>query len=264
MDKLEMEIKKRLKELMALESEITVFLRSAPNGILRIAHKKNYVQYYHKTEDSKPNGKYIRKADIQIAGLLAQKDYAEKMLCRIESEISELKNIMHEYEGNSIQNLFGELSKDRQLLVKSYFLTDQEYAVQWKSLHELPKLENVDEDAIYTDNGEIVKSKSEKILADLFLKNGIPYVYEWPLNLEGYGRVKPDFTLINVRTRKEYIWEHYGMLDNSEYSEKAVKKTETYERNNYFPGENLILSYETLNHPLNMKIVNSLIKKYLL
>ena len=46
---------------------------------------------------------------------------------------------------------------------------------------------------IYTERGERVRSKSEKIIADkLFLQN-IPYHYERPIYLKGFGMVYPDF-----------------------------------------------------------------------
>lgn len=92
---------------------------------------------------------------------------------------------------------------------------------------------------------------------------GIPYVYEVPLYLEGYGYIKPDFVVLNKKNRREYYWEHLGMMDNKEYCEKAIKKIETFEKNGIFPGENLILTYETYEQPLNIKVVEKLISEYL-
>ena len=77
---------------------------------------------------------------------------------------------------------------------------------------------------ILTEKGESVKSKSEKIIADKLNMMNIPYCYEVPLYLKGYGYVKPDFKVLNVATRKEYYWEHYGMMDNKDYIIKALKK----------------------------------------
>ena len=45
---------------------------------------------------------------------------------------------------------------------------------------------------ILTEKGESVKSKSEKIIADKLNMMNIPYCYEVPLYLKGYGYVKPD------------------------------------------------------------------------
>ena len=72
----------------------------------------------------------------------------------------------------------------------------------------------------------------------------IPYCYEVPLYLKGYGYVKPDFKVLNVATRKEY-WEHYGMMDNKDYIIKALKKKNSYLSNNFIVGDNLIETYES-------------------
>lgn len=72
---------------------------------------------------------------------------------------------------------------------------------------------------------------------------GIPYKYEKPLYLKGYGIVYPDFTFLSKRTRKEIYWEHEGRMDDSEYAKTAIKKIKTYEDNGIYLGENLILTF---------------------
>lgn len=77
---------------------------------------------------------------------------------------------------------------------------------------------------ILTEKGESVKSKSEKIIADKLNMMNVPYCYEGPLYMKGYGHVKPDFKVVNVATRKEYYWEHFGLMSDEEYAKKAIKK----------------------------------------
>ena len=116
---------------------------------------------------------------------------------------------------------------------------------------------------ILTEKGERVRSKSEKILADFFYRNNIPYMYEKTLNLSGYGIVYPDFTFLSRKLRKEIYWEHEGMMDKPEYSIKAVKKLNSYQKNGILPRERLILTFETEQDVLNSKIVSELVDKYL-
>lgn len=68
------------------------------------------------------------------------------------------------------------------------------------------------------------------IIADLLNKEGIPYRYEYPIQLNGVGWIYPDFTVLNVRLRKEYYWEHLGMMDDYSYAEKALQKISSYEQ----------------------------------
>lgn len=53
------------------------------------------------------------------------------------------------------------------------------------------------------------------------------------------------------------------MMDNAEYAESALRKIETYQRNNIFPGDRLILTHETSKHPINSRLIEKLIFKYL-
>ena len=111
------------------------------------------------------------------------------------------------------------------------------------------------------DYGE---EKTEKILADYFYHAGISYKYEHPIFLKGFGVVYPDFTFLSRKTGEEIYWEHDGRMDDPEYARKAIRKIETYEKNGIFPGQKLILTFETLQDGLDMKVVESLVKEYLL
>ena len=117
---------------------------------------------------------------------------------------------------------------------------------------------------ILTEKGERVRSKSEKILADSFYRKNIPYKYEKPLHLKGYGIVYPDFTFLSRKKEKEIYWEHEGMMDRQEYARTAVKKIESYQTNHIYMGDRLIITFETEQCPLNFRIVENLIEKYLM
>ncbi len=75
--------------------------------------------------------------------------------------------------------------------------------------------------------------------------------------------VYPDFMTLNIQARKEIWWEHLGMMDDPNYVENAIRKIVSYEQNGIFPGENLILTYETKKNPLNQKVIKMMIQRYL-
>ena len=114
----------------------------------------------------------------------------------------------------------------------------------------------------YTENGERVRSKSEVIIANMLKKNHIPYRYECPLCPDGKTTIYPDFTILNVRTRKELYLEHLGMLDDTSYRKDAMKRINFYEKYGIFVGEKLILSFETSSEPLNQKNIQNKIDHY--
>jgi ATP-dependent DNA helicase RecQ len=88
-------------------------------------------------------------------------------------------------------------------------------------------------DRIYqTVSGEMVRSKSEVIIADLLAKDGISFEYEKDLEADGIGFL-PDFTLLV--NGKEYYWEHLGRLDLEQYRQNWAIKKAWYEA--HFPGQ---------------------------
>ena len=103
-----------------------------------------------------------------------------------------------------------------------------------------PKGFREEDPVIVTDRGERVRSKSEKILADYFYRQGIPYKYECPLYLKGFRQVYPDFTFLSRRTGKEIYWERI------------------------FPGERLILTFETEKTVLNTRMIERMVLRYLM
>ncbi len=70
--------------------------------------------------------------------------------------------------------------------------------------------------------------------------------------------------LLNKHNRQEYYWEHMEKMDDPEYAEQALLRINAYQKNGFIPGRNLILSYETKKHPIDMKIAEIQMREYLL
>ena len=73
----------------------------------------------------------------------------------------------------------------------------------------------------------------------------------------------PDFNCLNVRLRKEYYWEHLGMMGKEEYADRNVKKIEKYSLAEDFDEAGLILTMETENKPLDTRVIEEKIRRYL-
>lgn len=91
----------------------------------------------------------------------------------------------------------------------------------------------------------------------------IEYKYESPLILEDNYQVYPDFTFLNPSGDDEIYWEHFGMMDNQEYANSAIKKIDLYAKNGIYLGQNLIVTFESSKKSIDTKIVNSYIDNYL-
>ena len=241
------------------------YIKKAPEGTLRITRNHNTEQYYLRSDPKDTYGTYISKKDKELICGLAQKDYLQKLLQQAKNEKAQIKQLLEVYEPNKLKNIYDNIPKKRKKIVTPYILPENDFVNQWLNVEYERKSIDVESDnVIVTEKGEVVRSKSEKILADKFHLMNIPYHYEKPLHINGYGTIYPDYTVLNVRTRREYYWEHFGIMHQPDYCEKAIKKIESMQRNGIFIGDKLILTFESLNHPLNIRIVEGLIKKYLL
>lgn len=88
-------------------------------------------------------------------------------------------------------------------------------------------------------SGDMVRSKSEVIIANLLHKGGAPFYYE-KLLLAGDGTMRlPDFTL-SCRGEAFY-WEHLGLLDQTQYAAELERKRAWYQR--WFP-DRLVVTQE--------------------
>lgn len=99
------------------------------------------------------------------------------------------------------------------------------------------------------------------IIANKLYQYGIPYVYEPAMDING-RILHPDFLVLNPATRKEYIHEHFGLMDDPEYMSNALKKVDSYILAGFLPGDGPITTHETRDNPLNMKTLDILIQSY--
>ncbi len=160
----------------------------------------------------------------------------------------------------------------RQNLIKAVTLSDAQYAASWQksTFQGFPFKE--DKKEYYTQKGEHVRSKSEVQIANALASHNIPYHYEYPLELKHNINNKrtetiiihPDFICLNTHTRTEFYWEHFGLMDSSDYRQNVVSKLNLYAENKIFPGRKLIYTMETQTTPLTSKIIDLLIEEYLL
>ena len=70
--------------------------------------------------------------------------------------------------------------------------------------------------------------------------------------------------MYTVTIQSNKYLEHFGMMDNPEYAHKAIQKLETYAQNGIYIGKNLLVTFETLRSPLDMKMVEGMLKEFIL
>ncbi len=258
-------MRSRARDLEELISIKECGLSNAPEGKIRISSGRGKSYYYYSEKNTKgARGKYLKKGYREIASPIAQRDYDERVVRCAKDELKTLNILINKYERGTCEDIYEKLSLPRRELITPFFIPDEEFAKKW--LDEPFEGLGFDEGApeYYSEKGLRVRSKNEMIAADRFDEWHVPYKFECPLRLKGHGIVYPDFTLLNVRSRVVYYLEIMGKMTEAEYAEDNVKKMQAYQRNGIIQGKNLILLFDTRQHPLIPKDIDIITKNFLL
>ena len=281
------QIEARITELEEALKVKQFAVKKNPSGLVRIVRRGKTLLFYKRVSPSDAQGTYMPRSQEKLARSLIQNDYDKKTIPAIEAEIKELKDFIKAYKTKYSDRVYQKLAPTRREVVTPLTLDDEAYAAAWLKVEYRRKKIPEDAPQLFTDNNEQVRSKSEVIIANALKAARVPYRYEFPLlvdrnasdnmdtasamsgtkavdfyDLDIY-QLHPDFYCLNLRTRQEFAWEHFGMMDDPEYATRASEKLQLYTENGFFPGKNLIITMETSAKPLSSKLLKSVIKTYL-
>lgn len=112
-----------------------------------------------------------------------------------------------------------------------------------------------------TLKGDLVRSKSEVIIANMLYDAGLKdyYEYEKKLDLGEDGERIPDFTIEDAETGVCYYWEHCGMLGNANYSKRWEEKKRIYEKHGIVEGKNLFVTKDSLNGAIDSTQIKKIV-----
>lgn len=234
---------------------------------LDVKQKKGKIEFTCYERDLKTGRrmkKYLPKTEWNHAGEIAEGQYLIKLKKLVDKRIRQLRYLLKDYENNELDAVYENFHPAKKALFNPVLPTKVQKARAWKKKPYLGKELDADAMVITTNKGEMVRSKSEKILADLFLEMGVEYKYECPLKLGKNYLIHPDFTFLNPINLEEIYWEHNGMMDNPTYAVNAYKRIRLYEGHGIYRGERLIVTYESSSDNLDYKWARKLIQKFLL
>ncbi len=258
------ELQKRKAMLAELVKRKNTELKAAPAGRLRISSCKTYPQYYYRRTSDARGGSYIPEKEIKLVKALAQKDYNERIIESAILEQTTIENYINYLSDSAVEKTYGKMSEARQNLIIPINESDEDFIKRWLSQSYPYAPDRSEHPVVYGAQGEEADSKSELLIAGEFNRYTVPYLPQFPLHLKGHGLVYADFKVLNPRTRKEYIWEHLGMLDKTNYRQRNLPKLNAYIINGYIPGKNLILTWESEECKFDLRVVNRLIRDLLL
>lgn len=248
----------RLKRFI---SEKESALQNAPPGELTVsaAKKQHYApEYYHRQNG---NREYLAKDKCELVRQLAQKEYDAKQLQEAERLLAKLGRFTD--QTLTFRECYGSLRPERQALVEPDFLPDDMVRELWDSIQYESLGFSANYPEYYLTNDQRVRSLAERKIGNRLLERDVLFLYEFPLRMQDGGLVYPDFTCLNLRTRKIYRWEHLGRLDEHSYLEKNLRKLERYRQSGFQLCVDLIVSQDTGGNPLSEREVDRLIDNFL-
>lgn len=219
-----------------------------------------YTKWFHSLNG---NIVYIRKKDRQLAERLARKKYVLQKLDGLEYE----KKIIESYCRMIKKRLDGkekllEKPEYRELLER-YFKPDNKALEEWCSESYEQNTYLIERCIHKSISGNMVRSKSELLIDMTLYENKIPFRYECALQL-GDTVIFPDFTIKHPHTGEIIYWEHFGCIEKEGYAERAFAKMKQYTMQGIIPDYQLIMTFETPEHPLDIMRVNEIICNRLL
>lgn len=238
--------------------ECNKIIKESPPGRLKISISHNSYQFRHIT--SKNNiqiQKYLSKhKDEEIIKFLANKKYCFDLKKELLVEIESLK------QGKSINNpdakyqIYDNIHPSIKHYIRPIYPSPEYILDLWNKEQWIPNTYKEEKKDLETNRGEIVRSKSEKMIADLLLLNSdIEYVYEKGFQLICNGRIVfPDFIILNKKTGRIYIWEHAGMIGDDGYDSDFIRKHNDYILSGIRLGDNLLYTFEGENKNFNTKV----------
>ena len=239
---------------------------NAPEGTLFIRERKRGESYYQvykkkcdnvwKTVHKNINGQH------EVINALIEKKVAEQRIIKCERNIDLLNNMLEKYESCDFDVILGTLPEKYKILEKKH----RDYLLRkWQNapFDQCPK--NSSKHIHETHIGELVRSKSEVIIANALYSYGIPFHYEerFPYADEN-GRVfYPDFVILLPDGRRLY-WEHFGMLSKIEYCKDNAEKLYHYQTHGVHIGKNLIITQDDVKGSCNSAFIYRIIEEYIL
>lgn len=231
-------------------------LKTLPIGSLYAREKKGFKEFYF-VESKTRKRTYIARNKINRLKKLYKSKLFSVALKRCEKNLNLERQFLEKYNSIDAVNINEKLPRPYQWandLIKQAYATSvvQQGLVEFEGM------------AMHTAaNGLNVRSKSEALIVDRLVIEGIDFEYEKELVLKEYDgryrRVLPDFTFRDSIDREIY-WEHFGLLKDPVYSQKAYEKLILYAKNGILPGTNLFITADSIDGGIDVGAIYNTVR----
>ena len=236
--------------LQHYEADLQENLSHSPEGEFRI-HKNRGSDRWRIYQNQKWES--VPKSKKKLVQQLILKKFWQNELARTRGKLRLLEPLIEAYASiESEADPYG-------LVLDESRAESRRELLEWGAGAYECKLDHPEGKSILTNAGIYVRSKSEAMIANELFARGIPFHYEEKLDLAP-SVLYPDFVIRSPRDpEKVIIWEHFGLMERQNYVQIAKGKISLYLDAGYIPGDNLILTFEQNEQPLDINTVQLMI-----
>lgn len=252
-------VKLELDKYQEMKQRFQKELVGLPQGKLA-AHRAKGKSYYNRI--SGKENLYLGSEDNEVVQALKKRRFLETAIKNIESNQVLMNEYLKEYCPVKPADVMKTLPKAYQT-EETFGLADFMDAEKWEAAS-YEKSEKRPERLFHrTIKGDLVRSKSEAIIANILYNMKIPYHYEENLLL-GHELVAPDFK-IAVRSESRFkLLEHCGMMQDPKYRRDFKWKLEHYLLEGYLPWRDIFFTFDDVDGSIDTAAISHMIECYFL
>lgn len=250
-------MERELEQQSQLEQQCQRRLAALPQGKLQLVTVKGK-KYYRRLDSGAYI--YVGKSDRSDIQQLQHRKYWEMMLKNVRVNQKLIKDYLQYQRSTDPAEVMACLPKTYQCEIGSIFPEAEDFE-RWaaapydKSNARPEKLRHK------TLKGDLVRSKSEALIANMLYDQRIPYHYEENLALK-QELIAPDFK-IAVRTEKRFkLLEHCGMVGDEFYRERFKRKLTLYLLNGYIPWRDVFFTFDDTDGAIDTEAIQQMIENY--
>jgi len=264
-----METKAKLKQLLSeIENKIEIannVLQGCPAGRLTRVISNGKQASMCVIGKGRERKRKIISSDCGLQVQLARRTVFEKQLSELKNEYDIVAKALHDI--SAIQTF-----DSRRFAIENYTWFTNKEIEDCCSIVSESDWENAPYDRFdyrpeglkhATSRGLMVRSKSEVLIAEALYRHGLPFRYEQKYYAENKYTLSADFTIRRC-DGKIFIWEHEGLISVGTYVERQRRKAELFAKLGFVPWDDLIITYDTLDGAIDLRIVESEITNRLL
>lgn len=234
-------LEQQLRRLEAMIESREVYISSLENS-LSLVKVRNKTMFSSRKKGSSIRKFLDRERDAKKIIILSTKYYYERLLPLAIKRKEIIQKLLDFEKEKPLERVFNDLPDSIKEFIEPFEIPLEKRIRDFESIDYQPLETRSGNYMVKTEEGIMVRSKAEMIINDTLMKCKIPHRYEMPITV-GNTVLRPDFIVLNRKTGKQYVWEHFGIMDNPVYVERFLEKLKLYEDAGYYLYDGLIATF---------------------